>query len=201
MVSLQKKRRLMNALHQPGKVQWPSPQVKVVMSALFSDAGLEAEVIRTLEGELGGVDLVSERLPFEHTRYYEREMGATLHRRVISLRDLVAADSLVQIKLKAQAMEVCFAGSCGRRRVNLDPGILGLGNFVLATHKGYAHRIYLGRGVYGDLTLIYHKGAFRPLEWTYPDYACASMLKLLGQIRSVLVWQRRHARGGDSDAL
>lgn len=190
----------MGPLHQPGKVQWPSPQAKVVMSALLSDAGLEGELIRALEVELGGVDLVSERLPFDHTRYYEREMGSALHRRIISFRDLVAADSLVEVKLKAQALEVCFAGSCGRRRVNLDPGILGLNNFVLATHKGYAHRIYLGRGVYADLALIYHKGGFHPLEWTYPDYASATMLNLLDQIRSVLVWQRRRARGGDSNA-
>lgn len=189
----------MEALHQPGKAQWASPQAKVVMSALLSDAGLEGELIRALEGELGGVDLVSERLPFDHTRYYEREMGSALHRRMISFRDLMAADSLVEVKLKAQALEAGFAGSGGRRRVNLDPGILGLDNFVLATHKGYAHRIYLGRGVFADLALIYRKGGFRPLEWTYPDYASAAMLNLLDQIRSVLVWQRRRAREGESN--
>lgn len=186
-------------MHQPGKAQWASPQAKVVMSALLSDAGLEGGLIRALEGELGGVDLVSERLPFGHTRYYEREMGSALHRRMISFRDLVAADSLVEVKLKAQALEAGFAGSGGRRRVNLDPGILGLDNFVLATHKGYAHRIYLGRGVFADLALIYRKGGFRPLEWTYPDYASAAMLNLLDQIRSVLVWQRRRAREGESN--
>jgi hypothetical protein len=187
-------------LSQPGTASGPSPQAKLVMSALFCDVGLEGELIRALEGEFGGVDLVSERLPFDHTRYYEREMGRPLHRRVLSFRDLVTADSLVEAKLKAQALEARFGRPGGQRRVNLDPALLGLHNFILATHKGYAHRIYLGKGVYGDLALIYRDGGFRPLEWTYPDYASAPMVDLLDQIRAVLVWQRRGSRGGKRDA-
>ena len=41
---------------------------------------------------------------------------------------------------------------------------------VLATTKGFAHRIYLGSGIFADLTLVYENGTYRGLEWTYPDY-------------------------------
>jgi hypothetical protein len=55
--------------------------------------------------------------------------------------------------------------------------------FILATGKNYAHRIYLGKGIYADLTLIFQKGAFRKLPWTYPDYSDPEMLACLMAVR------------------
>jgi hypothetical protein len=34
------------------------------------------------------------------------------------------------------------------------------------------------------LTLIYHKGSFKTLPWTYPDYSDVGMLKFLEQVRN-----------------
>jgi len=170
------------------------------MSALFSDIKAEPLLFRILEHEVGSVDLVGERMPFTHSQYYREEMGSTLHRRVLSFRGLVAPDALLQAKLDAQFLEDRLRGANGLRTVNLDPAIMGLHNFVLATHKGYAHRIYLGRGVYGDLTLIYRKGSFTALEWTYPDYASPVMIDLLNLIRSVYLWQRRQRMAGEANA-
>jgi hypothetical protein len=82
---------------------------------------------------------------------------------------LIGQDQLADIKLVTNALEQARAAD-GRRRVNIDPGYLLLERFVLATGKNYSHRIYLGRGIYADLTLIYRQGAFRALPWTYPDY-------------------------------
>ena len=82
---------------------------------------------------------------------------------------LVPQDQLAAIKLKTNELETRWEVE-GQRQVNVDPGILSAERLVLATGKNYIHRIYLGSGVYGDLTLIYSQGSYRPLPWTYPDY-------------------------------
>jgi hypothetical protein len=56
-------------------------------------------------------------------------------------------------------------------------------HLILATGKGYTHRPYLRDGIYADLTLIFTDGAFRPLTWTYPDYAGQKVTTLLYKIR------------------
>lgn len=171
------------------------PLSKLVISALISSPELESELVNDLEREFGQVDLVSERMAFECTRYYEPEMGADIHRRMVSFKGLVPPGGLIDVKCRAQALEDRFRDSSRRRKCNLDPGLLSLHNFVLATHKGYTHRIYLGKGIYADLTLIYQRGSFRPLEWTYPDYASAPMIELLNLIRNAYLWQRRTPMG------
>ena len=61
-------------------------------------------------------------------------------------------------------------GQTWRRRVNLDPGYVDQAKLVLATTKDRQHRLYLGRGIYGEVTLRFTGGRFEPWEWTYPDY-------------------------------
>ena len=78
-----------------------------------------------------------------------------------------------------------------KRRVNIDPGYLVLERFVLATGKNFAHRIYLGRSIYADLTLVYRRGGFQTLPWTYPDYAAETMLKFLDQVRQKYVLEMK----------
>ncbi len=39
-----------------------------------------------------------------------------------------------------------------------------LERFVLATGKNYTHRIYIGKGIYADLTLIFQNGSFSGLK-------------------------------------
>ena len=60
----------------------------------------------------------------------------------------------------------------GKRNVNIDPGYLTLANVILATTKGYSHRIYLGKGIYGEVTLLYKEKdkTFVPNIFTYSDY-------------------------------
>ena len=70
-----------------------------------------------------------------------------------------------------------------RRRINIDPGYLLMERFVLATGKNFSHRIYIGDGIYADLTLMYQKGSFQTLPWTYPDYAAPEMHAFLMQVR------------------
>jgi hypothetical protein len=105
---------------------------------------------------------------------------------MLVFQDLVSPGTLARVKLMTNRLERDHTVG-GRRRANLDPGYLTLERFVLATGKNYTHRIYLSRGIYADLTLIYTRGDLRPLPWTYPDYAAPDMIHFLGQVRQKYV--------------
>ena len=110
-------------------------------------------------------------------------MGAHLVRRMLAFKNLIRQNELPAIKLSTNRLEKEYSEN-GKRRVNLDPGYLLLERLVLASGKNFSHRIYLGEGIYADLTLIYQHGAFEKLPWTYPDYADQPMLAFLQQVRS-----------------
>ena len=74
----------------------------------------------------------------------------------------------------------------GCRRINLDPGILDFNRFILATTKNRGHRIPLTDGIYGELTLLFVRGRFRPFPWTYADYRSESVIADLETIRLTL---------------
>ena len=160
----------------------PPRPAKLVIGLLLGRKDPFPDVAAELEIAFGGPDLVSPWMPFDYTTYYEKEMGAGLLRRVLAFRTLIAQDRLAEIKLATNAMEQARAVG-GRRRVNIDPGYLLLERFVLATGKNYSHRIYLGQGIYADLTLIYHHGSFHALPWTYPDYADPPLRRFLLAVR------------------
>ena len=69
------------------------------------------------------------------------------------------------------------------RPLNLDPGVLELGKFLLATTKDQAHRIYLRDGIFAEVTLRFQDGAFVPWEWTYADYRLPEVRAFLGEAR------------------
>jgi hypothetical protein len=134
-------------------------------------------------------------LLFDHTDYYEPEMGAPLFRRVMAFCNLIEQDSLADIKLFTNDLEKRLSRQ-GRRRVNIDPGYLLAERFVLATGKNYTHRVYLRAGIYADLTLIYHEGRFQALDWTYPDYAGEAVIDFLKSVRDRYIYQMRQ-RGNE----
>ncbi|MFO7496394.1 MAG: DUF4416 family protein [Desulfobacterales bacterium] len=160
----------------------PPPPAKLVVSLIMKERGLLSELAAELEAVFGPLEMVSRWLAFDFTPYYEAEMGRPLVRRMLAFKTLVAQDRLADIKLATNAIEARHAAD-GRRRVNIDPGILLLARFVLATGKNFAHRIYLAKGIYADLTLVYARGAFQRLPWTYPDYAGGALLGFLQQAR------------------
>lgn len=164
-------------------------KVKLVMSFLYGQESDFLEAVRATMEKYGAVDLISEPLPFDFTNYYEAEMGGNLSRRLVSFTSLIRPESLVEIKLWTNELEKRWGNERGGRKVNIDPGYLGAAKFILATGKDYSHRIYLGQGIYGDLTLIFKKGSFQPLPWTYPDYASPPLLGLLNILRRRYLWQ------------
>jgi hypothetical protein len=160
----------------------PPKPAKLVIGILLKERLLFAELATRLAARFSPPDLVSPWIPFAYTAYYEKEMGAPLWRRVLAFTGLIAQEGLAQIKLETNAMEHDFRAQ-GRRRVNIDPGYLLLERFVLATGKNFSHRIYIGQGIYADLTLVFRHGAFHALPWTYPDYADAPLSGFLQRVR------------------
>ena len=141
------------------------------------------EAAAALVHTCGDIDIVSPWMRFDYTGYYEREMGAPLFRRLIAFKQLIRQDELADVKLATNALEQRFLRE-GKRRVNIDPGYLLLERFVLASGKNFSHRIYIGSGIYADLTLVYRHGAYEALPWTYPDYADVPITGFLAQVRA-----------------
>lgn len=169
--------------------------VKLIISLITPDNGIVnvkgiiKPVLKKMEDRFGSIDILSKRLDFSHTDYYEDEMGKGLFRKIVSFEKLIKPDSLSDIKLFTNGVEDKYLKEDGKRIINIDPGYISLEKMVLASCKNFSHRIYLKKGVYADLTLIYRTGGFQPLEWTFPDYAEDSMRKLLKEIRQRYAYQ------------
>ena len=160
----------------------PPAKAKLVIGLFMKEKSLIRPLTEMLISLFGPLDMVSAWLDFDFTGYYRAEMGAPLYRRILTFRDLIEQERLPEIKTATNDIEGRFTEG-GRRQVNVDPGYLLLERFVLATGKNFTHRIYVGRGIYADLTLIYTRGNFQTLPWTYPDYANNNMIRHLNQIR------------------
>lgn len=160
----------------------PPRPAKLMVGFFLARQDLAITVIERLEDLYGPVDLVSPWLAFDYTDYYAHEMGRPLYRRLLAFKDLIDQERLPDIKHQTNDLETAFTRE-GRRGVNIDPGYLLLERLVLATGKNFSHRIYLRRGIYADLTLIYRKGRFESLPWTYPDYADRRLQDFLFQVR------------------
>jgi hypothetical protein len=155
---------------------------KLMMSLISAEDKILMRAMEDLKSLYGEVDLLSDVLPFDFTRYYDEEMGTPLFRRFIAFKELVQREVLADIKRTTNGVEGRYSRD-GRRKVNIDPGVLSEENLVLATTKGFAHRIYLRDGIYADLTLIFRKGSFRAQEWTYPDYRQGEVIELMNGLR------------------
>jgi len=163
------------------KPRLPEP-AKLVIGCFTSDKDMLEGVARKFSESFGPPDVISPWLPFDHTDYYTPEMGSPLFRRMMAFRELIQQDALADIKLFTNDLEGEYSAQ-GKRLVNIDPGYLLPERFVLATGKAYAHRIHLRAGIYADLTLIFYKGRFRALDWTYPDYAGEPIIRFLRCVR------------------
>jgi hypothetical protein len=165
----------------------PAEKARLFCATLYSSADIYDQARTALEQEFGAVDHESAALPFTHTRYYEKEMGSNLMRRFISFAASVEPDRLAAAKQFTCRLERQLAQELPARNINLDPGLVTLHNVQLASTKNFAHRLYLGEGIYGEVSLIYENGSYRPLPWTYPDYREAETLAFLQEIRQTLI--------------
>jgi hypothetical protein len=160
-------------------------KVKLIIGLIAGKESLLKKAVQLLEKSYGSVDFTSEIIPFDKTDYYEQEMGQDLKRRFISFRRLILPDQLILIKRQTNELEFKLSRSRKKRAINLDPGYLEYGKLVLATTKDHQHRLYLGKGIFGEVTLRYTNGSFTPWEWTYPDYATPEYITIFQHIRKL----------------
>jgi hypothetical protein len=137
----------------------------------------------------------SPSFPFPATRTYGPTMGPDLERRFFVLDAPWPQDALAPVKLAAVEMEESIRASIDssvERPINIDPGLINDCRIILATTKDHSHRLYRALGIWEEITLVFVRGEYRPLPWTYRDFknpACHEFFKpfrreLLSRLKS-----------------
>ena len=179
------------------QISQPEP-VKFFVGVIHRTGQLDA-VRRAFRRSFGAIDAESEPVPFDFTDYYERQMGKGLQRVFMSFARLIDPGRLAEIKTATNRMESRFRDPTVVRSVNLDPGYLTEGAIVLASTKSAGHRIYLGNGIYAELTLVYERRRYAPLAWTYPDFRTEGYRTFFQALRKRYMVQIRRFRGKGTD--
>ena len=171
----------------------PKPKpVKLIMAMMAASPAAMDRARDTVEQAFGSLDLMSPMWDFTQTKYYRDEMGEQVQRQFVTVRDLIHPERLAAIKHQTNQMERDLAQKLGPdlpRPVNLDPGIVEPSKLVLATTKNFSHRIYIGQNMYAEVTLMFHKGQWQALPFTFPDYASGRYFDFLNQVRLRVVEQ------------
>lgn len=154
------------------RLQTPPPG-KLIVSVIYSHLDAVADCLKLLEKQFGRIQCETIDIPYTDTEQYTEEMGTDLQRRFFSFEKEIKRDSLPEIKAALRKIESQLGDRVDDytfRTVNLDPGILTPENLVMASHREYNYRIYLGKGVFAALQLIWSRGQFTRLAWTNPDF-------------------------------
>lgn len=159
-------------------------KVLLFIATLFNSKEAYYKALRILQERFGEIFLESSPKLWNYSDYYTSELGSPIWRRFIFFKNLISEGDIAQIKIQTNQIEEELS-SDGKRTINLDPGYMGLAKLVLATTKDYSHRIYLGEGIYGEVTLIFKDNSFRPHINTYRDYAEDECIKLFNLARAI----------------
>ena len=144
--------------------------VKLFVGMFSPQGSLFEEIKKVLEGIYGPADMESPVWPWEHTDYYTKEMGSGLKRKFIFFSRLINPGIISDIKLKTVELERDYLNEDGGRRINLDPGYMDSARVALVSTDDYSHRVCLGNGIYGEVTLIYSGNDYKILPYTYLDF-------------------------------
>jgi Domain of unknown function (DUF4416) len=163
----------------------PCPALLVVAAFSCHEPAL-AWARDRLQCDYGPLTVIGAPFSFNHTKYYEPTMGAGQIKQLMAFEQLVPQEQLASIKLHCNQLEreLVAAGTYAEPRpVNLDPGLLTLGKFILATTKDQSHRMYLRDGIFAEVTLRFQDGEFEPWPWTYADYREPAVRATLKEFR------------------
>ena len=155
-----------------GQIHAPNPVLLMVAASSRYDGALAWARERWHE-YYGSIALESEPFAFTETDYYTPTMGVDLKKQFFASVQLVDPGIFAGVKRRTNAWETEYADLADHpepRPLNLDPGYITLAKLLLASTKDHAHRIYLGDGVYAEVTLNYRHRGWQRLDWTYPDY-------------------------------
>jgi len=164
----------------------PVKPVKYFCGIIGKNVDIINHAREELVGLMGRIDQESELIPFDFTDYYTEEMGSGLIRQFVSFHELMSPAKLAEIKLATNLIEDKFAAKAGvkmNRVVNLDPGYITAANLILATTKDFSHRIYIGEGIYAEVTLIFKKSGCVFFDWTYPDFKSGKYMGFFQELR------------------
>jgi Domain of unknown function (DUF4416) len=164
-------------------LEFQSPlKVKFISGFIFRDEDVYIKTKAALEKKFGAIDFESEPIAFNFTDYYEKEMGKNLIRRFVAFKKLQDPGLFIPIKQFCVRLERKFALRHARR-INIDPGYINESKLVLTTTKDFSHRIYLGHGVFAEITLNYRGKSFQDQETTFPDYRTDTYKNIFLKIR------------------
>lgn len=166
-----------------GQIKSREP-VKLIVGFIFREEPILRKAIGILEKKFGKIDFESRAISFKYTGYYEKELGDSLSRKFASFSGLTLPENLAKIKTLTNRIEKKLSAK-GSRRINIDPGYLNLSKLVLASTKDFSHRIYLNRGIYSEITLMFRDKTFQSLDWTYPDYRTPEYIDIFNKIREI----------------
>lgn len=157
-------------------------KAKLFAAIMYSSEEVYKKAVEELVKKFGAIYAESETFAFDFTDYYAEEMGQKLLKKFLSFRALINREEVAEIKLFTDELERKFSKE-GKRQVNIDPGYVTAQNLILATRKESQHRIYLGDGVFAEVTLAFKKNGCIYFDWTYPDYRTNAARDFLLKVR------------------
>lgn len=165
---------------------------KLLIGVIYHDEKILEAALSDVKEKFGEWDMVSEEYSFSagYSTYYDAELGGEGMRRIYSFERLVDPSEQAEIKEFTNEIEKKYSRG-GGRLINLDPGLMSHGRFMLSTTKNASFRIPLKRGIYTEMTLFYARGAWRKLIWTYQDYQSPEVLAFLEKVRKKYLKQRQ----------
>lgn len=174
----------------------------VVVAAFSHFPDLMDAVPELLRDLFGPVVLTSERFRFDETAYYSQSMGQDLWKQLYAFEGLRPLDALPEYKHQTNRIEEQLAAQSEfsvPRPLNLDPGAVDNGKLILASTKDHAHRMYVGAGIFAEVTLYFKENQWHSWPWTYRDYQRPEVLAFLHATRryyrSLLQAARANASG------
>ena len=171
----------------------PEP-VKLIVGILGCNEQAVNAAVEMIKAKFGKCDLESPIWPFNHTEYYAQETGKEIRKKFVTVEKLIMPGKLAAIKCKTNKIEKALAATikCGLSRpVNIDPGYIEPSKLVLASTKNFSHRIYIGKKIWAEVTLIYDKGLWKTFDYTYPDYRQKCYHDFFSRVRTKLIGQLR----------
>ena len=174
-----------------GLMGQPSPHSPVLLLlAAFSrhEAALDWARQKAVEA-WGPIALESPRFDFAETHYYDATMGPGLKKVFFAFQRPFDPADWSKSSCRPTAGKRNMPprpGHAEPRPLNLDPGYLTLGKLVLASTKDFAHRIYLSRGIYAEVTLQYKHHRWQHHEYTFPDYRRADYQQFFSECREMM---------------
>jgi hypothetical protein len=163
----------------------------LVCGVMADSEGAVLDACSRLEKTFGAMTDRSAVYDFEaFSAYYRSEMGVGLQKCFACFGDPVMPSSLAAAKLDALKVEREVARQIDghwHRTINVDPGLVSANSLILATTKASGHRIAIAPSLFAEVTLLFEKGEYRPLPWSYRDVQSDPVQTLLIRLRQRLL--------------